>query len=74
VVTSDSGIERYKDEFNVKASEFKQYELQLTGQPFIAYAWQIPEKVSGIASSPDTATITVTLPNGKTFTAEDTIF
>ena len=61
VVISNSGLERYRDEFNVTASEFKQYKLQLTGQPFIAYAWQIPNKISGIESSPDTATITVKL-------------
>lgn len=75
VVTSESGRELYRDEFSVKASDFQQYQLQMTGQPIFAYAWQIPELIEadGDSLSLDTALLTVTLPNGKVFTAEQKI-
>jgi hypothetical protein len=63
-------IYAYDQEFSISANDFKQYRLQLTGQPLIAYAWQTTERIGR-----DTyVQSNVTLPNGKQFTASDRVF
>jgi hypothetical protein len=62
----------YGDEFPVSANDFKQYRLQLTGQPVIAYAWQINESIDLDIGGTE-AILIVTLPNGKVFRASDTV-
>jgi hypothetical protein len=63
----------YEDNFNVNASEFGTYQLQLTGQEFVAYAWTLPSGFS-ITEPTDTAVLTVTLPDGREFKADTTVF
>lgn len=63
----------YEDEFVAPASEFKVYKLQLTGQEFVAYAWNLPEDFYGPGSS-KTAIITVTLPDGRELKADTRVF
>lgn len=76
-IVSGSGTELYSQNFDIKASDFAQYELRLTGQPLIAYAWFLDAPPSRFESSsldlPE-AFITVTLPNGKSFNAKTTLF
>jgi hypothetical protein len=62
-------ISALEQEFPVSANEFQEYKLQLTGQPIYAYAWQINERIPE-----GTAVLTVTLPNGKDFTASERVF
>lgn len=59
----------YEQEFSISANDFKEYKLQLTGQPIFAYAWQTTEDLGS-----DYVGITVTLPNGKQFTDSDRVF
>lgn len=91
----------YERTFNVKAEQFQQYQLVLTGAPILAYAWQIDggemtaqgQSASNTTTTTRNATagggtvttpafdsgmktgvLTVTLPNGKSFTAQTTFF
>jgi hypothetical protein len=60
----------YDQEFQISASDFKEYRLQLTGQPVYAYAWQTTESIGR-----DThVVLTVTLPNGEQFKTSDRVF
>lgn len=63
---------QYEDSFRVGAGDFQQYELALTGQPFIAYAWNLPSDFTLYGS--ETAYITVELPDGRAFTADARVF
>ena len=58
---------------DVSASEFKTYQLQLTGQEFIAYAWFINEPET-VCDDFDYAYLTVTLPDGRVFKADERVF
>lgn len=68
----------WKQDFDVSASEFAQYQLQLTGQEFTAYAWPLPEEfktaMTNSVDSVNTAYITVTLSDGREFTADTSVF
>ena len=69
----------WEQNFNVTQAEFGQYQLQLTGQQFTAYAWTLPDEIKaalheGESYDSDTAYITVTLPDGRQFDAEETVF
>jgi hypothetical protein len=71
ITDSDNGIERYRQEFPVSSNEVQQYKLLISGQPIHAYAWQFSD-FTGNGSN--TATITLTLPNDKVFTTEDSLY
>lgn len=58
--------------FTAPAYEFSTYKLKLTGQEFVAYAWNLDSDYD--FSENHDASIRVTLPNGKTFEAEDTVY
>jgi hypothetical protein len=68
----------YERSFEVKASDFAEYKLALTGQPIYAYAWQF--KVSDVKEPKESdismgvAVIEFTTPDGETFKAEETVF
>lgn len=65
----------YSDEFNIRASDFKPYKFVFTGQPFVAYVWNIEgDKIQYDDLDFPEATLTVTLPNNKSFTAKTTVF
>jgi hypothetical protein len=68
----------YQRQFAIRAEDFQQYQLVLTGQPITVYAWQI-DRNSLLppytdSSYPKVALLNVTLPNNKTFTAESSSF
>lgn len=65
----------YRDVFGVNASDFGEYKLALTGQPFIAYVWQEPEsQIEKDHYCNKEAKISVMLPDGRAFETEDTIY
>ena len=69
-MTDGDGNRIYATSFDVSSSDFKQYELALTGQPVIAYAWQIDQskvRGSGATSPLNNAEIKVTLPDRREF-------
>jgi hypothetical protein len=69
---SESGYtEVYHSDENIKAYQFQDVRLLLTGATLLAYSWQIkPEWVHG---NPDSATVQVTLPDGKRLAAQTRI-
>lgn len=70
VIKLDNGTELYSRQYNVLSTDFQTYQLP-TGQPVVAYAWQInaSDLHYGDLDFPK-AFLSVTLPNGKTFNAE----
>jgi hypothetical protein len=70
----DTSIEKYSEEFDVKASDFQEFQRQFTGEPLTAFYWQIKDAPIGNGMSYDNAYLTVTLPNGEVFTADDLVF
>jgi hypothetical protein len=70
----DTSIEKYSEEFDVKASDFQEFQRQFTGEPLTAFYWQIKDAPIGNGLSYDNAYLTVTLPNGEVFTADDLVF
>src|SRR5918997_6971018 len=48
----------YERAFNVKAEQFQQYQLVLTGAPILAYAWQIDSGEMTAQAHPATNTMT----------------
>jgi predicted 3-demethylubiquinone-9 3-methyltransferase (glyoxalase superfamily) len=58
----------YHSNENIKAYQFNDVTLILTGAKMLAYSWQIlPEQLHGL--NPDKAEVLVTLPNGKQLSA-----
>ncbi len=78
----------YSRTFDIKSTDFQTYQLVLTGAPIVAYSWQVdsseiarPQSVTNnnnqttsLDNTMKTALLTVTLPNGKTFTTDTTFF
>jgi len=68
----------YEHAFDIKASDFAEYKLALTGQPVYAYAWQF--KASDIKEPKESdistglAVIEFTAPDGEKFKTEEMIF
>ncbi|WP_337862615.1 hypothetical protein [Nitrososphaera sp.] len=61
----------YTEEFDVRAPDFREYEIIMTGNKIFAYMWQIDASEFETDDTGLTkAQIWVTLPNGKTFSAE----
>ena len=71
MVKTDNGAILYSKNFAIRSGDFKIFQLVLNGEPIIAYSWQInnDELKRGLLDF-HTAYITVTLPNGKSFTSE----
>jgi hypothetical protein len=74
VVNSNNGNPIFKQNFDVKANDFKEYHIILTGAPILAYMWQI----NGTALSHNQsyfpkAILTLTIPNGKSFSTDQSI-
>ena len=59
-------------EVDITASDFKTYQLVLTGQPIVAYAWQMDDPEMDCDTY--NANIVVTLPDGRWFEARKTAF
>ena len=59
-------------EVDITASDFKTYQLVLTGQPIVAYAWQMDDPEMDCDTY--NANIVVTLPDGRWFEARETAF
>jgi hypothetical protein len=65
----------YHTDFNIKSEDFKTYSLVLTGSPVVAYAWQINGQLLAHSSNVfPKAYLNVTLPNGKSFSADTSFF
>lgn len=72
-VTNAAGKTIYTDSFNIKKQDFFNFYFNRGGS-FYGYAWNIDEgKLQEIANEYGTAHITVTLPNGKSFSADTSI-
>jgi hypothetical protein len=74
-VKRDDGSLVYSQNFTVSQDDFKTYQLQLTGTQFLAYAWQID--ASNLQHSDLEVLkgyLTVTLPNGKTYSTDTSVF
>jgi len=59
--------------FEIKADDFKTLTDPIDGKKFIIYSWEINEVIVQGGSAPATAHITVSLPNGKTFSSDSDI-
>lgn len=71
VVKDDDGDILYSENFDIKSEDYKTFHLVLSGAPVIAYSWNIDgAKLNRGSLAFHTAYLTVTLPNGKSFTAE----
>jgi hypothetical protein len=66
----------YQKAWNIKAEDFGQYQLVLTGAPIIAYSWQMDSaEITKNNTGSKTAVLNVTPVGGnRTFTAETTFF
>lgn len=68
------GKEVISQNFEIKAGDFETSTDPIDGKKFIIYSWEINDKIivqGGSATA--TAHITVTLPNGKTFSSDSDI-
>jgi hypothetical protein len=62
----------YNAQGDIKAEQFQTYNLVISGAPIVAYAWQIDGNAF-VNSYSNTATLVVTLPGGKSFTAHASV-
>ena len=75
-IDDSTGKELYNTRFNVKASQFVDYQFQLTGNPIgKAYEWKLAyNSIPKGMSSMGTAYLTFTTLNGKILTADTSLF
>jgi len=75
-ITDDTDKTVYASQFDVKASQFVDYQFQLTGESIgKAYEWNVPySSIQKGTSSMGKAYLTFTTPSGKNLNADTTIF
>jgi hypothetical protein len=67
-ITDGSDRILYQEQFSVSKNDFENYQLVLTGQPFLAYVWDIPvSKVNPGVGTFGTASVIFTAKDGNDF-------